>query len=379
MTRPRLPAIFLAALGVCWALSCGPTAAQEPDPEEPLAGEDLVAETERNMLQAVQDGDMQRAFVILDAARNRGLPMGMYHLLKARAYALQRNADAEEQELLGAIRRDPTLAEAYLRLAHIMEGRGLWLDAVDLHRKAIEARPSDVRAYLELSRILLDRGRHRSGIETLQGARLVAPGNAHVWARLAAAHERVGDTGRAREEYREAARLGAGETRRWALLRAADLALADGDHAEAFAHYRTAVAEGAAVGPGLYARMSVAADETLWAGIGPSWEAYEDYMAAREDAPAREELHVMLSAALEGARELTNVMDRIAPPEGFAGEHTRRRLQNGLVCETLTSAITYLDTGDETLLTNSRARWADALAARHTLQDMRRRRPPLPD
>lgn len=375
MTRARLPAICIVALGLCWALSCSPAPAQENGPEEAPAAEDLAAETERAMLQAVQDGDMQRAFVILDAARNRGLPVGVYHLLRARAYALQRNRDAEEQELLGAIRRDPTLAEAYLRLAHIMLGRGLWLDAVDLYGKAIEAQPSDVRAYLELSRILLDRGRYRSGIEALESARSVAPDNAHVWARLAAAHERVGDTKRAREEYRQAARLGEGDTRRWALLRAADLALGDGDHAEAFAHYHAAVAEGVTVGPGLYANMSLAADETLWAGVSPSWEAYENYLAAREDAPARAEVHVMLTAALKGARELTEVMDGIAPPEGFAAEHAQRRLQNGLVCETLTSAITYLDTGDETLLTGSRARWADARAARRTLRDMARRRP----
>lgn len=379
MKRSRPAAIYLLAVGAWWAMSVGPGAAQEAAPRDPVVAEDLAAETERAMLQAAQEGDVQRAFVILDAARGRGLPLGMYHLLKARAYALQRNSDAEEQELLGAIRRDPALVDAHLRLGHIMEGRGLWLDAVDLYRKAVEARPSDVRAYLELSRVLLDRGRHRSGIEALEAARLVAPANAYVWARLAAAHERVGETKRARQEYREAARLGVGETRRWALLRAADLALADGEHPEAYSHYHSAVTEGAAVDAGLYARMSVAADETLWQGVGPSWDAYEDYLAAGENAPAREELHMMLSAALEGARELSGFIDRIAPPEGFAAEHAQRRLQNGLICETLTSAVTYLDTGDETLLSNSRARRADALAARRAVQDMGRRRPPLPE
>ena len=369
----------LACVAFGIALFCAPIATQPTagPPRQTTAqrNDALAAETEQAMLEAVQKGEAQRAFAIVEGARSKGLPLGVYHLLKAKVYATQRNTTEEERQLRGAVQRDPSLSEAYLRLGAIMESRGLWLDAADIYRASIEANPAATQPYLELSRVLIRHARNKSGIAVLEDAKQVAPDNALVLATLAAAYEHVGEVKRAREQYRLAARMGEGQVRRRSLVKVGDLSLADAEFANAFAYYRAALADGVAVNAQLYNRVAHAADETAWQVLEAPWTAFEDYMAGKLDAPEREDVYETLSAALKEERELTAVIDDIAPPQGLAAEHAQRRLQNGLLCEALTNAVSHLDTGDETLLAESRNRRADALAAKRALSEMRRKQP----
>ncbi len=61
-------------------------------------------------------------------------------------------------------------------------------------------------------------------------------------------------------------------------------------------------------------------------------------------------------------------LDRVTPPDNAKSLHAGRTLYVSLVCEALTDALAYLDTGDEALAKAAMDRRADALGARKALQ-----------
>ena len=336
-------------------------AASQPDPAV------IQADTEKRMLDAVRDGDMARAQAILSGALDKGLRVGAYHFLKSKLQAAQGDLVGEEDQLRGAINEDPSFAEAYLRLAGILEGRGLWLDAVDLYKRAQELSPQSPQAYLDLGRIYLERKRSASALEILGKAQKACPESAEVALAVADAHEQLGSKAEALREYRAAARIATGDARLRALLKVGDIALALGDPSTSFAYYRDAVAAGAEVTPEAYAKLAKAADGAEWKASEPAWTQLEEYAKGTPTALEREDVYEILSAALGEAREVLAFGDRLAPGPEPKSRHAMRQLQNSLLCEALTAAIAYLDTGDASLLASARVRFADATEARKGL------------
>jgi tetratricopeptide (TPR) repeat protein len=358
----------VVALAVCLAGLAASTSAQTPPAPSPADVARMAQQTEDLMYEALVASDYDRAFSILDKAREGGLPMGYFQLLRAQIHAARRDVQAEELDLRGALYRDPTLTEAYLRLAAILEARGLWLDAADLYRGAIKATPADTRAYLSLARVMRDHERDKTALETLQAAHKQAPSDPHVSASLAAQYDRMGDTSQAMATYREAAKAAApGPLRSLCQLKVADLSLAAREYSQAFAYYRLALAEGVPMTEELYPRVALASDESGWAALESVWGAVTQYAAGRDDAPEREEVYAAVTRALGETRQILAFLDSITPPEALKTQHARRSLQGSLLVEALVDAQTYLDTGEMSLVAEGNDRRVEAQALRKML------------
>jgi hypothetical protein len=357
-------ALFVACL---LAVALGAVAQTGPAPAADDVAK-MIQQTENLMYEALTASDFDRAFGILDKARENGLPLGYYQLLRAQVDAARRDEEAEELDLRGAIYRDPTLTEAYLRLAAILERRGLWLDAADLYRAAIKSKPSDARAYLSLARVMRDHDRDKTALETLEAAHKQAPDDPYVSAALAAQYDRMGDAKLALAHYRDAAKNAPpGPLRSQCQLKVAQLSLAAQDYGQAFAYYRLALAEGVPLTDELYPSTALAADEAAWAALEAAWGPVTDYAAGKPDAPEREEVYAAVTRALGEARQILTFLDSVMPPERWKAEHAQRRLQHSLIVEALVDAQTYLDTGDKSLVAEGGDRRAEAQALRKTL------------
>lgn len=358
-------AVLLVACVMVLAAGAGAQTAPQPSAEDVAK---MVRQTQDLMYEALAVSDYDRAFGILDKARENGLPMGYYQLLRAQIHAARRDVQSEELDLRGALYRDPTLTEAYLRLAAILEARGLWLDAADLYRGAIKSKPSDSRAYLSLARVLRDHDRDKTALETLEAARKQAPDDPHVSAALGAQYDRMGDAKQALANYRDAARNAEpGPLRSLCQLKVAELSLAERDYSQAFAYYRLALAEGVPMNEDLYPRIALAADEAAWAAVEAVWGAVTDYAAGKPDAPEREEVYTTVTRALGEVHQILAFLDSITAPEPLKSQHAQRRLQHSLLVEALVDAQTYLDTGDKSLVTEGGDRRAEAQALRKAL------------
>jgi tetratricopeptide (TPR) repeat protein len=252
----------------------GPAAPAPP----PSVTDSLRTETEAAVLDAVVAGEFERAITILQGARGRGLPLAIYHLLCAKVYAAKRDEVQEEEQLRGAIQRDPKLTEAYLRLAAIMERRGLWLEAVEQYHQAIDADRTCILAYLDLARLLADNERVRSALQVLEEARAAAPQDLRVLMALGNAYEKLGDRERAIADLKRALALATGETRVACLLKVADLSFELGDLAQSFLSYREATGDGMEATPSQYGRIAVVADEVGFGAFRSAWDAFESHV-----------------------------------------------------------------------------------------------------
>jgi len=365
MNSPRIRVLCLliatmAAASAAGAQSVAPLATTVGPPSQ----RELLVDAEQRVLEAIGSAEYDRAFVIVDRARARGLPPGQYHLLKARVFAAQQNTAAQQQQLEGALHADPTLTEAYMSLAALREARGLWLDAVDLYRQSIEANPAGVQAHLSLALVLIEHERSKNAVEILEQARRAAPTDPQVVAALASVYARVGRMDKARDEYRETARISTGRARRSALVKVAEISLELDDSLEAFAYYRAAVAEGLDIDDAKYAQVAGTADSAAWSLLDAAWEPYARYVARAAEAPEREEVYLGLTNALQEEREITRFVDNLAAPEATRALHALRKLQHGLICETLVNVVSYLDTGDKSLADAASERHADAVLYR---------------
>ncbi|MCE5218889.1 hypothetical protein LLH03_17885 [bacterium] len=368
---------LLALLGLCGLLTVTIAAAgpgELPAPGDTTAttpavpSPDLLPETEGLMYAALQQGDYDRALLVLDNAKGKGLPLGQYQLMRAKVFSARQDPAAEETELRGAIYRDPTLTEAYLRLAGIMENRGLWLDATDLYRSAIKCDPKAPGAYLQLARILSSQERDRSALDILEDARKVAPEAPQVLAALGAQYQRMGDRKHAVDDYRHAARVAQEPLLSQTQLKVASLSLELGDYMTAFAYFRAVSPETLKGRTDLYPSIGLAADNATWTLFDPAWTAFDDYYQHKPTAHERVEVYAQVTRAQAEAKEIAKFLDRVTPPDNAKSLHASRTLYVSLVCEALTDALAYLDTGDAALAQAATDRRVDALGARKVLQ-----------
>lgn len=356
--RPRVaPGAIMAAL--CWAAA---TLAADPAPKGSAssATAQLRARTESALYEALAQGAYDRALLILDGARERGLPPGVYHLLKADVYRAQDDTEAEEHQLRGAIHYDPTLTAAHLRLSALLETRGLWLEAATQLRRAISTAPDDPRPYLLLANLYASHQREQDGIEVLQEGNRVVLGNARILWALATAQERNGDKQGALQSFAAAASVSKGDARKRCLIRVGDLSLEAGDLTTALASYREATADGWPLDEALYGRIAASADHGVWTVANAVWVVLEDYLAGGPEAPEREEAYQVLTAGLDELQAISRYVDDLAVPDKSRRQHAKRRYQNSLLCEALVNALAYLDTGDLMLLSAGRDRLAEA-------------------
>lgn len=333
----------------------------------------LITQAEQAMLTAIRDADYGRAEVIVEGARGKGLPLSNYYLLKATIARGRQDMAQEEKLLLGALHHDPTLTDVYLRLAQMRKADGLWLKATELYRQSIEANPHGLDAYIELAAVLREHERGRTAIDVLDQAGEIAPDDPHVQYALGEAHEYVGELEQARTHHRQAARAADAVLRNRALLKVGDLSIALKDPMTAVAFYRTALAGGVSVCEELYARMAAGADDAAWSLAKAAWEGFEAYLNGASQALEREEVYQVVAAALAEEHQIAAFVDAIRPPEPMRAPHASRRLQDALLCEMLVNVLSYLDTGDETLVTAARNRRSDALAQQDAIAQQRRR------
>lgn len=369
--------LTILALCLCVPLGAEPEPVATDQPAEPASDEtpvapadpaaSLFAEIEAAVVEALAAGDNSRALLIADGAHSRGLPPARVHLLKARIFAAKQDLANEEQQLRGALHSDPGLTEASLRLAAILESRGLWLEAADLYRQTIDNAPANPAAYLKLARLLIQRERVQNAIDVLQAAREAAPDDVSVLMACAAAREHVGQYEQARLDYQQAARMDTGKTRRTALMKVADISMTLDDYGVAVGYYRAAVAEGAALNAESYARVSRSTDQAMWKLFDDQWQLFVAYLDRADAALEREELYLRLSPALAECTEINTFMGSLDLPDSLAAVHTQRRLLYSLICETLVNAVSYLNTGDAALAADARDRRLDVEREKKTV------------
>jgi len=350
---------------------CQVTAETAGASTEPSGEPDLRATTETALMDAIGMGEIDRAHAILQGARSRGLPLGVYHLLAARICAARHDATGEEENLRGAVYRDPGLTEAYMRLAAIMEGRGLWLDAVEFYNKAIESAPERAEAYLELARIYFEHERHRTGIGVLLRARAAVPADTGVLIALARAYRRIGDRASAIEQYKVAAELTEGAERADCNVQIGDLCLELDDLSGAFCYYRLAIEGGLEPTAPLYRRIAGVTDSLAQKGAERAWDALESYVGGKAEAMEREDVYGAVSAALHGERQVVGLMDTVRAPADLTAENSQRQFYYSLLCEVLTNGLSYLDTGNEQFVQDGRDRRREAGAMLDALRPAR--------
>ncbi len=361
--------VILLAFGVLLsAMACGQVPGPTAAVSQTDAGQtDLRQAAEAAMAEAIGKGEFDRAQKILQGARTRGLSLGLYHLLAAKLCAAQRDHSGEEEHLKGAIYREPELTEAHLRLAAIMERRGLWLDAAELYTRALEVDRELAEAYLELARIFREHDRHRTALETLERGKRALPGDTRILMALGGVYREVGDREAALAQYETAAGLAEGSRRLECLVHVGDLNLEGGHLPAAFVAYQTAAREGLEPTGAEYGRIAGTTDALAWETLQSAWATLEAYLAQKPMMPEREEVYVAVSRGLSQMREFMAVMDSLRPPADLAGRHSQRKFHYSLLCEALTNGLSYLDTGDRHMIEAGRARCEDAAMTRTAL------------
>lgn len=369
----RLTYIIVVLLVGAW-ISPHVFAATGSNHSEDERDQKLAEATEQRVLDAISHGDYERALLIADNARDRGLPLGPYHLLRAKVYAARHDTASQERELEGAVHRDPDLAEAYLRLAVLRRRRGLWLEAAQLYERAIQAAPQRPATYLQLADIWNKHQRENRAIQILQQAHKAIPDNVQVLEALAAACERVGDREKAREMFGRVAENSSGQTRRRALIHVGQLSIETGHPVEAIVQFRAAVAEGAEVAHDDYQLIAAASDQLTSQLLQQAWKQFNAYVTGKCEGLEREDVFVLLQEVLIEEQRMAAFMDAIEAPELVRLEHERRKLHLSLICETLINSMSYLDTGDEEVLAAARDRYGSVVARTEKLGHVRAER-----
>jgi len=220
---------------------------------------------------------------------------------------------ARVPEALGEYRRalelDPGLVTAQGNLANALAAGGNAREAIEILRRAIDARPGDPDVpplQRDLARTLLAEGRPAEALTGLEAALASAPGDPDLTLALADARIQAGDPAAAAKAYRELLRLQPGSVEAHFGLANA-LALL-GQAEEAVAHYRQALE----LDPTL-AEAHHNLGRVLF-GIGRVAEAETSLRAAVQLDPQYRDAHLGLAALLRAR----GVNDEAAEHEALA-------------------------------------------------------------
>lgn len=120
-------------------------------------------------------------------------PEALKVILRIDARAARDDRTEEESLLQEAIRLEPKMTAAHLRLATIYEGRSAWDDAVEHYRAVVAAEPNHVAALNNLAYILAERlGQPAEALPLAERAHRAAPGPV-IADTLAWVHHLLGD------------------------------------------------------------------------------------------------------------------------------------------------------------------------------------------
>lgn len=349
--------------------------AEEPGPVGPEAGPTRADAPAGGSafdaaLAAFERGDYDAASVALRRALEEQGASGELYLLRARIDLARHDEEAALKDLHSAVGASPDLVEARIRLARLLDGRGLWQDAVKQYRAALAIEPGNVEALLGLAGVYRDNGHRRKAISLLEEARPTHPSPEDVTLLVALAdlHATGPAEGRLQAEavYLRALALSGGEGAASILEHLGDLYLKLHRHRDALKCYAQAAdpALGGSIRTSMvkrrYQEVMRAADTTVREELDGTWRTLQDYV--RDGLGEREQVVARMTAYQHHLEEAISFASSVVPPASLKTQHAQRQLAYSLALEGTVAALAYLDLGGDDLLQRAQQRRDDALA-----------------
>lgn len=307
------------------------------------------------------EGNYELALDRLSRALDAGAPRADVLEVRAKVYGALGDRRRQRKVLAELVEIDPSRSDAVISLALLLSEEGLWQDAAAALQNGIAARPDEPQLYRRLADLYMRQRRCLEALEVLRRG-LEATGDKELALAMADAQAASGYWQAAMALYGKLAGDDDPTIRARALEALGDCYVRQGmvERAiEAYAEAAQARGQPAILNQRRYTSVYGAVDRMVAGEVARAWQGFED-VAARRQGASREEALAALQAAVDQLGRALALCDDILPPPDLATEHRQRQLYYSLLRESLTAALTYVDTGREDMLDLARQRMAQA-------------------
>ncbi|NLO08239.1 MAG: tetratricopeptide repeat protein [candidate division WS1 bacterium] len=322
------------------------------------------------VLEALASGELERARALIAQHVAAHGSSAETHYLTGRVAVGELRRDDAVEDFRRAVALDPTLAEAQVWLARLLDERGMWQTAAGHYEQALETDPTHQAGLIGLARLYRDHGHRRKAITLLTEAADRGQNDPAVLALLAELHGHEGNVQLAERFFLRAAGATTGEERASAFERLGDLYVGQQRHREALGYYLRA----AELNPSRvsmvqrrYREVMAAADGSVREAVTLGWGIFDDY--AESGTGEREMVYRRFSEMHGQLQEAMRFVDGVQPPAELRAEHVQRQFAYSLALEATVAAITWLDLGDEQMRERAQQVHAEALAEFKRLGD----------